>query len=203
MTVTVAETSEDAQGIDIPWRMSPPRLGAPLRRLRNASVVVLLGHSDLLVRQIPLANGLHESPELTNGAVLEPRPAELQCLDRCPRAPDRCEQVALAAANNDIATDLVATLASNQRPDDENDHDYQHFHASRSPVHEGGLSDLGSDRGERPCPVRASSGSWHRPAPLAPVDQDLERHRAIGGRRPPKRWTELCVARIARVHPSH
>jgi hypothetical protein len=203
MTVTVAETSEDARGVDIPWRLSPPGMGAPVRRLRNAGVVVLMGHSDLLVRQIPPANGLHESQVLANGAVLEPRPAELQCLDRCPRDPDRCEQVASAEANNDIATDLVATLASNQRPDDEDDHHYQHFHASRSPVHECGLSDLGSDRGERPCLVRARSGSWHRPAPLAPVDHDFERHRAIGGRRPPKRGTELCVARIARVHPSH
>lgn len=70
--------SREAQHDETTLRCDPKDL---THRLGNANVVMLVGRAKLLIRQILVANGLHERPVPTHGTVLNSHPAELHGLD--------------------------------------------------------------------------------------------------------------------------
>ena len=72
------------------------------------------GCPSLRVGKIRVPHRGDNGPVLAYRAPLNPRPTEPDRLQRCPGYPDRREEVALSAPNNDIAAHFVAETASDQ-----------------------------------------------------------------------------------------
>lgn len=72
-------------------------------RLRKPNVVVLACRAPLLVTEIRLFDGSHNGPMMADRAVLNSPPGQAERLERDSRNPDGREEVAIAAADDDVA----------------------------------------------------------------------------------------------------
>jgi hypothetical protein len=75
----------------------------------DAEVVVLRGRLSLLVGELREPDGSNEVPVAPDGAALDPHPTEAYCLQRPARDPDRREEMASPATNDDVPAYSVPT----------------------------------------------------------------------------------------------
>ena len=76
--------------------------------------MVRVGELPLRVRQIRVADGNDEAPVVADRAALDPGDAEIERLELDAGNPDRREEMALEAAHDHIAAELVAKPPAKQ-----------------------------------------------------------------------------------------
>lgn len=91
--------------VDRPSRL----LASQLLGLRDPDVVALAGSAPLGVAESGLPDRCDDRPVMADWAVLNPPPAEPKRLERRGRNPDGGEQMALSAANDEVAAEPSAS----------------------------------------------------------------------------------------------
>jgi hypothetical protein len=89
------------------------------RAFRDADVPVPVGRPPLALAELGFLDRCHDRPVVSDRAALDPPPPEAKRLQGHTGNPERPEQVALPAANDEVAAERVAAQPHRERLQEE------------------------------------------------------------------------------------